>query len=37
MEMFVLASVTIAIVGLLVLVGIGIENYLISRKRHAHR
>ena len=35
MEMFLMASVTILVIALLVLAGIGIENYL--TRKHAHR
>lgn len=35
MEMLLTAAVTILIIGLVVLAGIGLENYL--ARRHAHR
>ena len=39
MEMYLLTSVALLVLSLLVLAGIGIENYLIKRHRqkHAHR
>ncbi len=34
MEMLLMTSITVALLGLLALVGIGIENYLIRRRSH---
>ena len=36
MEMILMAAVTIALLGVLALTGIGIENYLLRRRSHLH-